>query len=339
VRSSNPPCLGARAIWLPFCLLLSGCFQPPTQGPIVDIGEDGWIADPPTIAQTRERFEVTLVNSLDTSVSFIIVRMDYGEVTDLPLLNGVVDVNRQVVYEVDDPMVLSPPLVAYSVVYPDNEEIFNEGTAPVLEPGQEGKVTIGNPGLGGGEPGSFAVISHDPGGLERGDYATFNLTDENGQVPRMSLDDFCLPDPLVPLQVGDRLLPWKGPLLGGHTFDSESLAGGPALILLFIAEPDGVGVLEVFKAVVEAREGEIQGVVVAPWDNEETLEQLIDETEVTLRVVTGDSCHLQVVFRLGFEPPPYWIVTDGNGVIVGVEYGPRSMDQVQSLITESAPTT
>ena len=49
---------------------------------------------------------------------------------------------------------------------------------------------VGNPGLGGGEPGRFVVISNEPGGLERGDFAVFDMTDESGNVPQFTIEDF-----------------------------------------------------------------------------------------------------------------------------------------------------
>lgn len=340
---SNADRRGRPTTWLLACLLVSSC-QAPTTGPTVNAGEDGWIADPLTTMQERERFEVTLVNSLDTPVSFVIVRLDYGEATDLPVVNGVVDVNRTrgavygpVEYEVYDPNVSGPLVVAYHMVYPDVEEV-TESTVPVLEPGEETKVTIGNAGLGGGEPGSYAVISHEPGGLERGDYAVFNLTDENGVIPRLSPVDFCVPDPFEPLNVGDRFLSWQGSLLDGGVFDSGTLAGHPTLIFVFPAhQPDDIEVLEVFKAVVDSREGEIEAVMVdtAAAGDEERVIGLLDEAGVTAPVVIEDGCELQAVFRIGWEQPPYWILTDGSGVITGLEYGPRSVDQIQSLIDHS----
>ena len=56
--------------------------------------------------------------------------------------------------------------------------------------GETVSVQVGNPGLGGGEPGRFAVISYEPGALEAGKYVVFDMTDENGEVPLFTLEDF-----------------------------------------------------------------------------------------------------------------------------------------------------
>lgn len=338
-----------RAVFLPLCLttaaigvslLLSSCSQP-TQGPTVRIGEDGWAANPPTMTQERLTFELTLVNALDRPVSFVIVRMDYGEVTDLPLVNGVPDVDRgtHVIHgaleeEKFAPDVMGPLVVAYHLVHPDVDEV-TPATAPVLEPGEERKVRVGNPGLGGGEPGSYVVISYEPGGLERGDYAFFTLATEDGEIPRMSPVDICIPDPFEPLRIGDPFPPWQGSLLDGATFDSGTLAGDPTLILVYPAlQPDAV--LEVFGSVVDDRQGEINAVMVNTVADE-GLADLLAAAGVTTPVVVEDSCELQAIFRIGWEQPPYWIVIDGNGVITGLAYGPRSIDEVHALIDESVP--
>ncbi len=139
---------------------------------------------PATMVHTGEWFKINVVNATDSPLKFVIVEMNIGQVADLPLVDGVIDISRQVVYESDDPAVSSPLVVAYYVVYP---EVLGEeapGWAPaVVDPGEEETVAIGSPGLGGGERGSYAVISYEPGGLERGDFVSFDLTDEAGRVP------------------------------------------------------------------------------------------------------------------------------------------------------------
>ena len=174
----------------------------PTQGPTIQIGADEWTANPKTMVQTKGQFELTLVNSTDTRVNFVIVRMDYGDVKDIPLMDGLPDLSGVTVYEVygvdDQGFELSRPVVAYTTIHPgDVGESLPSGWEPAsVDAGEEETVVIGGAlGMGGGEPGSFAVISYDPGGLERGDYAVFNLTDENGEIPQMNLEDFCIPSP------------------------------------------------------------------------------------------------------------------------------------------------
>jgi hypothetical protein len=294
------------------------------------------------MVQEAEWFEVTLVNQSQAEARFVIVRMDFGEVTDLPQVNALVDVSRDhgfvtgsVDFDVHDPNVMGPLVVAHYLVYPDVTHV-SESTVPTLQPAEERTVRVGNFGLGGGEPGSYAVISYEPGSLERGDYTVFNLTDANGETPRLAPVDFCIPDPFEPLKVGDMIPPWRGVLLDGGTFDSETLTGDPTLILVFPAhQPGDIGVLDVFNEVANSRAGEVDAVMVnnvAAGDEE--VVGLLDQAGVTAPVVVEDACELQAVFRIGWEQPPYWIMTDGSGVITALEYGPRSADQILSLIDE-----
>jgi hypothetical protein len=327
-------------------LLLTAC-GPPTQGPIVRIDDDGWTADPVSMEQEREWFEVTLINSSQTEARFVIVRMEFGEVLDLPQVNGVVDVSRSqgfvtgpVEYDTFEPVV-GPLVVSYYLVYPDTLGV-TDATVPVLQSGEERNVRVGNRGLGGGEPGSYAVISYEPGSLERGDYVAFDLTDVDGEVPRFSSVEFCIPDPFQPLRVGDQIPQWQGLLLDGENFDSDTLAGDPALILVFPAQrTDDIAVLEVFNEVAKEREGEIGAVMVniGASGNEGTVAGFLDGAGVTAPVVVDDVCHLQAIFRIGWEEPPYWIMTDGDGVITGLEYGPKSVDQVQSMVISTQPSS
>ena len=187
---------GALGVVLALGTLLAACSSP-TQGPTIQIGADGWTASPETMVQASDRFEITIVNTTDTPAKFILVRMDYGDVKDIPVVDGVVDATAQVVYESDDPTVQSLPMVAYSMIHPENpgESLPPEWEPASIEAGAEMRIVVGGAfGMGGGEPGSFVVISYESGGLERGDLAVFNLTDENGEVPQMDLEDFFATD-------------------------------------------------------------------------------------------------------------------------------------------------
>jgi hypothetical protein len=143
------------------------------------------------MVQPGDWFTFTVVNSRDIAVEFVVLRMNYGNVDDLPLVAGVVDITRQVVYESDDPTVQSPPVVAYYVVHPAVEGEDAVGWEPAKVPaGGSATVQVGNRGLGGGEPGRFAVVAYEPGSLDAGEYAVFEMTDENGHVPQFTVDDF-----------------------------------------------------------------------------------------------------------------------------------------------------
>jgi len=324
-------------------LLLTAC-APPTQGPVVRIGNDGWTADPVSMVQEREWFEVSIINSSQAEARFVVVRMEFGEVLDLPQVNGVVDVSRDqgfvtrpVQYDTFEPVV-GPLVVSYHLVYPDTLGV-TDATVPVLQPGEERDLRVGNRGLGGGDPGTYAAISYEHGSLERGDYVVFDLTDVNGEVPRLDPIDFCIPDPFQPLAVGDQISPWQGSLLDGESFDSDTLTGDPTLIFVFPAQrPDDIAVLEVFNAVANEREGEIGAVMVdiAAAGNEEAVAGFLEAAGVTAPVVIDDGCRLQAIFRIGWEEPPYWIMTDGQGVITGLEYGQRSVEEIRALLEAAA---
>lgn len=163
---------------------LAACTEA-TQGPTILIDETGWTANPQSVVQSSDRFSFDLDNSLDTDVEFVLLRMDYGDVVDIPLEDGLVDVSQQVVYDGDD------PVVAY-VPYPE------VGDGADWEPwsvdaGSSTRVNVGT-SLGGGEPGRFAVISYRPGAIDAGEYAVFEMTDENGEVPQFTLEDFFPPE-------------------------------------------------------------------------------------------------------------------------------------------------
>ena len=107
-------------------LVVVSCSSP-TTGPRVRIAEGGWTADPVVTIQSGEWFEFTVSNELEVAVPFVVVQMNYGDVADLPLVDGLVDVTRQVMYESEDPAVQSPPVVAYYVVHPGVEQEGAEG--------------------------------------------------------------------------------------------------------------------------------------------------------------------------------------------------------------------
>jgi hypothetical protein len=316
-------------------LLISAC-STPTAGPTVRINEQGWEADPAVIVQPGEAFTLTLVNELDSPVSFVLVQVNYGDVDELPLVDGVVDVSRQVLYEIDDPTVASPPVVAYYTVHPGVEGEGAVGWSPdVLEPGETKKLTIGDPSKGGGGPGAYVVISHEPGGLGRGDYAAFDLTDKNGKVPMMSIEDFFGVEETVGLlEAGDQLPPWQGSLLGGGTFDSHALTG-PSLILLFWdGQPEAAEILSTFQAALDQNDTGIEGVIVDTFDtaDAERLQRLIEDIGIDAPIVIDETGDLELVFGVGAEDPPYWIMIDTDGKVTWAEYGPRSAEEIRSMI-------
>ena len=74
---------------------LAACSEP-TAGPTIRVDDAGWTPEPPSVVQPEEWFTFTVVNSRDIDVEFVVLRMNYGNVDDLPLVAGVVDNTRQV---------------------------------------------------------------------------------------------------------------------------------------------------------------------------------------------------------------------------------------------------
>jgi hypothetical protein len=170
----------------------AGCsvLSPPTQGPEVRIGPNQWTAEPVSMVQTGEWFEFTVENTLDTGVRFVVLTLNYGKVSDIPVVDGLVDVNRQVLYESSDPLNPGDPVVAYALVFPGPTGEGAPWGPAILDAGAATTVQVGNPGLGGGEAGRFVVVSYETGGLEQGHFVVFDMTDEDGVVPQFTLEDF-----------------------------------------------------------------------------------------------------------------------------------------------------
>ena len=126
-------------------------------------------------------------NALDTEVRFVVLTLNYGEVTDIPVVDGVVDVNRQVLYESSNSRDPGDPVVAYGLVHPGPTGEGAPWGPAIFDAGATTTVQVGNPGLGGGEAERFVV---ETGGLEQGHFAVFDMTDEAGQVPQFTLEDF-----------------------------------------------------------------------------------------------------------------------------------------------------
>lgn len=142
------------------------------------------------MVQTGEWFEFTVVNSRDAPVRFVVLNLNHGKVTDLSIVDGVVDVNRQVLYESANPLDPGDPVLAHGLVHPGPTGEGARWRPAFLDVGDTTTVQVGNPGLGGGEPGRFVVVSCDTGGLEQEYFVVFDMTDESGVVPQLTIEDF-----------------------------------------------------------------------------------------------------------------------------------------------------
>lgn len=158
------------------------------EGPAVVISDDGWSATPSSAAVRGGEFTVTVTNDTDTVQSFVVVTMcpnpeaikqPHGnDPAALPMSDGLLDLSRDMLC--GDPEQLGVAL--FIVVSGDYEHREGEGvthgpmTPTTVEPGGEETVTIGG-AKGGGEPGTYVVLSWEPGGHEAGDYAVFTITE------------------------------------------------------------------------------------------------------------------------------------------------------------------
>ena len=161
--------------------LLAGCSSP-TEGPTIRITDTGWTAIPETMVQPGDQFELTLVNETNLPVNFVVVGIFSGEVTDIPTVKGmVVDLTQGPVDELSNTP--PPPGLIHNIIHPDPEAIAAARYPSPIAPGEERKVVVGGSfGMGGGEPGIYAAISNEPGGLERGDFAVFELLPAGGSA-------------------------------------------------------------------------------------------------------------------------------------------------------------
>lgn len=123
-------------------------------------------------------FEITVVNLGTSRQEFAVVSLFDGDPGALPMLNGTLDVSRDGLSFDSE----NPATTTFYVVHPDLES--REGTDMAsgilvpdsVGPGEEKTVTIGSL-MGGGEPGTYLVLSYAPGRYEAGDYVAFTITD------------------------------------------------------------------------------------------------------------------------------------------------------------------
>jgi hypothetical protein len=173
-------------------LLIGGCAAP--AGPEIVIDETGWDAQPATVAAGGNRFDLTVTNNTDMQQEFVVakicdaVSIDAGDQVDytpanqdpnaLPMVDGRLDLQRSGVC--GDPE--SPDTALYTLAYGDYEVNEQQVSTPeamtpgTVAPNTSVTVTIGNL-EGGGEPGTYVILSWFPGGYEAGDYTAFEITE------------------------------------------------------------------------------------------------------------------------------------------------------------------
>lgn len=151
-------------------LTLVSCSAP--GGPAVQINETSWTASPSAVQARGGEFTLTVTNKTAQDKTFAVIFLFEGEPESMPTVDGLLDLDQRN---------WVPGETNFSIVYPEYETQEGEGVAPApLDPAEveadaESTFTIGG-FKGGGEPGTYVVLSWSPGGYEAGDYASFEIT-------------------------------------------------------------------------------------------------------------------------------------------------------------------
>ena len=142
-------------------------------GPEIVMSEADWDAVPDAIAAGGGEFTLTVTNQTAELQPFGVIYLYEGEPNSLPMVDGLLDLdNRNRV----------PGDANFWIVHPDYEALEGDGVdPPPLTPAEvsansETTFTIGGP-KGGGEPGTYVILSWVPGGYEAGHYVAFTITE------------------------------------------------------------------------------------------------------------------------------------------------------------------
>jgi len=172
MKSTYRAILGCAAV----IVLVAACSFA-AEGPTIEIGDSSWSAMPSTMEAGGGSFTITVVNSGTEQQEFAVVSLFGGDAAALPMNNGMLDLSRNGLSTDAE----NPGVATFHVVHPDYEGQEGEGVEPgllvpdTIGPGEEKTVTIGG-FEGGGEPGTYVVLSYKPGAYEAGDYASFTIT-------------------------------------------------------------------------------------------------------------------------------------------------------------------
>lgn len=158
-------------------LVVAACSSA-AEGPTIETGDSPWSAVPLTLESGGGSFSITAANSGTEQQEFVVVSLFGGDPEALPMHNGLLDLSRDGLFTDSE----DPDVATFQVVHPEYERREGEGVEPgvvvpdTVDPGEEKSVTIGG-FKGGGEPGTYVVLSYKPGRYEAGDYAAFTVTD------------------------------------------------------------------------------------------------------------------------------------------------------------------
>ncbi len=171
--------------------LFASCVAAPTPGPTVRITDQGWRAEPRRVVQPGGSFDLTISNETGAAVGLVVLQLAFGEIADLPTVDGIIDVTQQAVYASQDPTDPGQLLAVFYVVHPPVETEGASGWQPMmLDAGEHQVVRVGDLTLGGGEPGRYAVISAGADAVPAGNNALFELTDSEGRLPAPGPEQF-----------------------------------------------------------------------------------------------------------------------------------------------------
>jgi hypothetical protein len=180
MRTNHRVFLRGAAVML---VVLAASCSSPAEGPTIEIKDGSWTAVPATMEAGGGSFELTVSNLGTTRQEFAVVSLFSGDPYALPIRSGQLDLrHHQGLVNLEN-----PESATYYVVHPDYERREGEGSEvdpgtlvpDTIEPGEEKTVTIGG-FKGGGEPGTYVVLSYTQGRYEAGDYAAFTITDPDG---------------------------------------------------------------------------------------------------------------------------------------------------------------
>jgi hypothetical protein len=166
------------AVWLALVVsvVAASCSSTP-EGPTIEITDTSWTATPVSVEAGGGSFSITVVNSGTEQEEFAVVSLFGGDPATLPMVDGLLDLSRDGLFADAE----NAEVATFRVVYPDYERREGEGVPPgvltpdMVAPGEETTVKVGG-FEGGGEPGTYVVLSWKPGGYEEGDYTSFAVT-------------------------------------------------------------------------------------------------------------------------------------------------------------------
>ena len=167
LTSLRPRCLTVLLV----AILIAACSTP--AGPEILISETGWEAVPAIVAAGGGEFTLTVTNQTAEDQTFAVIYIYEGDPGSMPTVDGLLDLDQGN---------WIPGETNFWFVYPDYAFPEGEGVGPVpltpaaIDADSQTSFTIGGT-KGGGESGTYLIVSWEPGGYEAGDYTEFEITE------------------------------------------------------------------------------------------------------------------------------------------------------------------